>query len=58
MNLILSHVFREGNSCADGLARLGLALSNLTVWFDLAVVIRDGFFRNKVGLPNYRFSNF
>ncbi|CAJ2673343.1 unnamed protein product [Trifolium pratense] len=57
MNVIVSHVFREGNTCADNLARIGLNLENLTIWFDLPTEIRDSFFRNKIGLPNYRFTN-
>jgi len=32
MNFLISHVYREGNSCADSLANVGLALS-LFVWF-------------------------
>jgi ribonuclease HI len=57
MKVIVSHVFREGNSCADSLARIGLDLENLTIWFKLPSVVRDSFLRNKLGLPSYRLTN-
>ena len=30
MNFLVSHIFREGNQCADALANLDLSLSHLT----------------------------
>jgi len=32
MNFIVSHIYREGNHCADRLAALGLTIPNLTIW--------------------------
>jgi ribonuclease HI len=57
MKVIVSHVFRESNSCADSLARIGLDLENLTIWFEMPSVVRDSFLRNKIGLPSYRLTN-
>lgn len=57
MNFIVSHVFREGNECADMLANVGLTSNALTVWLDLPDCIRGPFGRNKLGMPNFRFVN-
>jgi ribonuclease HI len=58
MNLIVSHVYREGNQCADGLANLGLNLDCFTIWNEIPQVIRESFVVNKLGRPNFRFVNF
>ena len=56
MNFFVSHIYREGNSCADGFASLGLALSSF-VWFpSLPADIRHDYYRTGLGLPNFRFS--
>lgn len=58
MNFFVSHIFREGNTCADGLANLALAQS-AHVWFPTVPdCIRAEFVRNRLGLPNYRFISF
>ncbi|CAJ2628490.1 unnamed protein product [Trifolium pratense] len=43
MNFVVSHVYREGNQCADGLANIGLNLDRLTIWFDIPSEIRSFF---------------
>jgi hypothetical protein len=58
MNLIVSHVYREGNQCADGLANFGLNLDCFTIWNEIPQVIRESFVVNKLGSPNFRFVNF
>ncbi len=60
INFVYSHVYREGNACADGLANLGLYYSlNYLVWFDsIPDSIGGEYNRNRLGLPNYRFVNF
>jgi ribonuclease HI len=58
MNLVVSHIYREGNSCADGLANLGHNLHEMTIWFSLSQTIRESFILNWQGRPNYRFVNF
>jgi len=32
MNFVISHIYREGNQCADSLANIGLSLQGLFVW--------------------------
>jgi len=55
MNAVCFHIFREGNCCADLLACLGHDLSD-TDWFDiLPPLLAFDFFRDRNGLPNYRF---
>lgn len=50
-----SHVYREGNSCADGLAIYG-TLNHCFTWWDLVPsFIKDDFYRNRFFLPSYRF---
>jgi len=60
INFIFSHVYREGNVCADGMANIGLALPpNTFVWHTcIPEGIREEYFRNRSGLPSYRFVNF
>lgn len=55
MNFMATHVFREGNVCADILANVGLSLSHLTVWLNLHDSIREVFGKNKLGMPQFRF---
>jgi len=47
MNFIVTHVFREGNCCADRLANIGLSI-NIQIVPDQA---RGNFIRNRLGLP-------
>lgn len=55
MKFIISHIYREGNNCADKLANYGV-ISQCFSWWDLASdFISEAFFRNRWGLPNYRF---
>jgi len=55
IQIILSHIFREGDSCADRLANLGHAILG-SVWLDtLPSEVHLDFYRDRVGLPNYRF---
>lgn len=55
MNFLATHVFREGNTCADVLANVGLTASHLRVWLDIPDCVRETFGKNKIGLPFYRF---
>ena len=58
MNFFVTHIFREGNSCTDSFANLGLELSSF-VWFpSLPSQIRLEYVKNRLGLPNFRFSSF
>ena len=57
MSLVVSHIYREGNSCADRLANVGLSSPlNLFVWWNFVPGFLMGeYMRNRLGLPNYRF---
>jgi ribonuclease HI len=55
MNFMATHIYREGNICADSLANLSHNLANLTVWFDLPDCIRSSYGNNRLGLSNFRF---
>jgi len=57
MNFIVTHVYREGNFCADALANAGLSMTSLTVWNDIPICIRSHYGQNRLGLPCYRFVN-
>ena len=51
-----SHIFCEGNGCADKLADMDHAIQG-SVWFDaLPAELHMDFYRDRIGLPNYRFS--
>jgi len=55
MNFLITHIYREGNSCADIMANVGLALSSF-VWFpSLPNCIRHDYGRNRLGMPSFRF---
>jgi ribonuclease HI len=49
-----SHIYREGNSCADKIANLGHAYNNLEWWESLPSLLRNDFLRDTLGLPQYR----
>ncbi|KEH15785.1 hypothetical protein MTR_0553s0050 [Medicago truncatula] len=54
VQVIASHIFREGNCCADKLASLGHS-SVGQVWLDiLPTDLYLDFFRDRCRLPNYR----
>jgi ribonuclease HI len=55
VQVISSHIFREGNCCADRLAALGHSIVG-DIWLDiLPDELKIDFFRDRCGLPNYRF---
>jgi ribonuclease HI len=58
MNLLVTHIYREGNVCADRLANIGLNLVNFTFWNSLPIALCSNFNRDKLGLPSYRFTSF
>jgi len=55
VQVISSHIFREGNSCVDKLAEMGHVIQG-SIWFDtLPAELHMYFYLDKTGLPNYRF---
>jgi hypothetical protein len=57
-NFIVSHIYREGNNCADSLANLGLGFDGFLWWQDAPNIIRQDLVKNMLGMPNYRFTTF
>jgi ribonuclease HI len=57
MNFFVSHIYREGNECADAFANLGLGLVNFVYWNDVPQPVHESLARNKMGFPCYRFSH-
>jgi len=56
MQFYVTHIYREGNKCADTLANYGLNITSY-YWFSQAPDnIRVDLVRNKLGLPNFRIS--
>lgn len=55
MQFLVSHIFREGNTCADKLAYFGLSVVGSVWWDSIPSFVTEEFFRNRNGLPNYRF---
>jgi len=54
VQVISSHIFREGNCCADKLAYLGHSIVG-AIWLDnLPTDLWLDFFRDRCGLPNCR----
>jgi len=56
MNFFVSHIFREGNQCANGLVNFGLSLSHLTCWNQVPPFIQKFYVENKIGWPMFRFT--
>jgi ribonuclease HI len=56
MNFFVTHVYREGNICADILTNIGLALQTHAWWDHIPSQIASEFNRNRLGMTNYRFS--
>jgi hypothetical protein len=54
MNVIVTHIYREGNQVADLLANHGLSDSSIVFWDDLPLFARDCFVKNKQGTPCFR----
>lgn len=52
----VTHIFREGNYCANKIAALGFAFQGFHWWDTISRIISDDFIRNRVSLPNYRFT--
>jgi len=53
MNFIVSHIYREGNQCADDLANIGLNFDQFTMWDSPPPTIHYAFGKNKLGWPNF-----
>lgn len=56
INFMVSHIYREGNVCADRLAHIGLSLTSFQYFYTLPLEAREAYVHNRLGLPSYRFS--
>ncbi|PNY04507.1 ribonuclease H [Trifolium pratense] len=56
MQLLFSHTYREGNSCADKLANHGHQVTGFHWWVSLPSFIREEFSKDRCSLPCYRFT--
>jgi ribonuclease HI len=58
MNFMISHIYREGNDIADSLANVGNSIDNVLYFNEPPSCILNSLYRNKLGLPSYRFTSF
>jgi ribonuclease HI len=54
MSFCISHIYREGNHCADKLASTGLALTDFCWWNAAPEIIIKDLDSNRLGLPFFR----
>jgi ribonuclease HI len=57
MNIIVTHIYREGNKVADQLANFGLTAIGLSTWSIAPEFLKDSLENNKLGMPNFRICN-
>jgi len=55
ISILSSHIYHEGNNCANKLANHGHDVTNFLWWDVLPAFISQYFFREWVGLPSYHF---
>jgi hypothetical protein len=53
--IIISHIYREGNQCDDGIATLGLQIQAFQWWDMIPNSASHAFTRNRFGFPKYSF---
>lgn len=56
ISFVIFHIFREGNECVDHLTNFGVTFHSTTCWDIVSDFLRNIFFWDRIGLPNYRFS--
>ncbi|XP_019455063.1 PREDICTED: uncharacterized protein LOC109356182 [Lupinus angustifolius] len=57
MQFMVSHIFIQGNVCANKLATFGVNSKIDSWWNSMPTFLYDDFYRNRNLLPNYRFRN-
>jgi len=55
MNFVVSHIYREGNRCADN--SKGLDSQGVTICLELPDFLKNLCTHDRLGVPNFRFSN-
>jgi len=56
IDFLITHIYREGNVCADMLANIGLSLNSIVMYDTLPVEVRAAYIQNRLGIPSFRFS--
>ncbi|KAF1876325.1 hypothetical protein Lal_00029673 [Lupinus albus] len=57
MRFKVTHIYREGNTCAERLVAFGV-YSQLYTWWDVTPkIILEEFNKNRLGLPKYRLNS-
>lgn len=57
MNFVVTHIYREGNRCADKLASKGLDIEGVTIWMNMPDFINKFVIHDRLGMPNFRVSS-
>jgi len=57
MNILVSHIYTEGNACVDALANIGLTLDNYVYYYSIPLQVRSDYVKNRLGWPNFRFNH-
>jgi len=57
MNFLVSHIYREGNACADALANIGLTLDSFVYYYTIPLQARSDYVKNRPGWLNFRFNH-
>lgn len=57
MNFLITHIYREGNRCADLVASKGLEVQGVKIWLDLPEFLSSFVIHDRLGMPNFRISH-
>lgn len=49
MNFVVTHIYREDNTCADALANIGLSLNSFVYYYTIHVEVRSDYDKSKIG---------
>ena len=58
MNFMVTHIYREGNQCADSLANIGLSTQGLFLGEFVPSLLASRYSKDKLGMPSFRFVSF
>lgn len=56
LSFVVSHVHREGNTCADALANIGLSLNTFVYFSVIPLEVKTDYVKTRLGWPNFRFN--
>ncbi|GAU44251.1 hypothetical protein TSUD_399970 [Trifolium subterraneum] len=55
MHFRVTHIYREGNCCADRMAALGITVNGFYWWDIVPPSVKGDYINNLMGLPSFRF---